>query len=81
MPSSVHMELNPNVFFLFEILFEENVSECTVLILPIAYSVNFSERSSDYLFLLTHPEAIVIQHNRKQECSSVSSILFFIRNF
>lgn len=27
LPSSVHVELNPNVFFLFEILFEEKVIE------------------------------------------------------
>ncbi|WP_276373333.1 hypothetical protein [Chryseolinea sp. H1M3-3] len=25
LPSSAHVELNPNVFFLFEILFEENI--------------------------------------------------------
>ena len=27
LPSSAHVELNPNVFFLFEILFEQEVSE------------------------------------------------------
>src|SRR5688572_7962681 len=35
LPSSVHTELNPNVFFLFDILYEESVSIVPELILAI----------------------------------------------
>ena len=35
LPSSAHVELNPNVFFLFEILFEKEVSEVPELTFSI----------------------------------------------
>jgi hypothetical protein len=35
LPSSVHVVLNPNVFLLFEILFEENVSKIPELTVAI----------------------------------------------
>ena len=35
LPSSAHTELNPNVFYLFEILFEESASDVPALILAI----------------------------------------------
>ncbi len=35
LPSYTHVELNPNVFFLFEILFEQEVSEVPELNFPI----------------------------------------------
>ena len=35
LPSSVHVELNPNVFFLFEIIFEGNVTDAPEAILAI----------------------------------------------
>jgi hypothetical protein len=35
LPSSTFTELNPNVFFLFDILFEENASDVPALILAI----------------------------------------------
>ena len=35
LPSSAHTELNPNVFYLFDILFEESASDVPELILAI----------------------------------------------
>jgi hypothetical protein len=41
LPSSVHTELNPNVFFLFDILLEESASDVPDLILSIPLSEFF----------------------------------------
>ena len=41
LPSSVHTELNPNVFFLFEILLEKSASDVPELIVAIPLSQFF----------------------------------------